>query len=419
MWGRKSVQYSMDAPVSEQPFNGSKRRLRRVLAWLVAVLMLLGGGAVAGIAWYFSNSILIPQPYSLMPEFEVIDADESSVTLPLPPNGKQFSDTARAGTYNLIWEGGYGRLGEVISRSETSLVRPLSDIEGELPRAGDPARLEAFIYLRDPQQDHGLTFEDVRVSSDVGELHAWWLAEDLSGEDDIAVLMLHGRRRSSRLETLRIMPLLRELGYPVLSLAYRNHDSSPLSPDGFFHYGASEWRDALAGLRFLQAQGAERVVIYAYSMGGAVTLETIERWQDDLPTLTAVIIDAALLDPRAVFELGAAAAGLPLPAFFAGVTMHLATLRAGINWADLDQPTTVDSLPAPLLMIHGTADSVVPVNVADALFDRLQGNNQNVRYERVEDAEHGEAWNQDPERYEGWVRDFLSEHAPLSVLAAP
>jgi pimeloyl-ACP methyl ester carboxylesterase len=408
----------MDKPENTQPVS-SKRRLRRIFTGIIVVLVLLSGGAVGGVAWYFSDSILIPQPYSLLPEFEVIAADADTVTLPLPPNNKQFADTARAGTYNLIWEGGYGRLGEVLSRSETSLVRPLSDIEGELPQAGDPARLEAFIYLRDPLQDHGLAFEDVRITSDVGELHGWWLAKDLTGEDDVAVLMLHGRRRSSRLETLRIMPLLRELGYPVLSLAYRNHDSSPPSPDGFFHYGASEWRDALAGLRFLQEQGVERVVVYAYSMGGAVTLETIERWEDDLPILTAVIIDAALLEPRAVFELGATAAGLPLPAFFAGVTMRLATLRAGIDWASLDQPATVDRLPAPLLMIHGTADSVVPVSVADALFERLQRNNQNVRYERVAGAEHGEAWNQDPERYQSWIGDFLSEYAPLPVTASP
>jgi len=404
---------------NKQPTSKNKRRFRRIFTGIVLVLALLGSGAVGGVAWYFSNSILIPQPYSLLPEFEVIAADADTVTLPLPPNNKQFADTARAGTYNLIWQGGHGRLGEIISRSETSLVRPLSDIEGEPPQAGDPARLEIFMHLRDPLQDHGLAFEDVRVTSDVGELHGWWLAEDLTGEDDIAVLMLHGRRRSSRLETLRIMPLLRERGYPVLALAYRNHDSSPPSPDGFFHYGASEWQDALAGLRFLQARGAERVVIYAYSMGGAVTLETIERWQDDLPVLTALIIDAPLLNPRAVFELGAKATGLPLPAFFTDVTMRLATLRAGIPWAELDQPATVNSLPAPLLLIHGTADSVVPVSVSDALFERLQSNNQNVRYERVVGVEHGEAWNQDPEGYESWISDFLSEHAPLPVATSP
>jgi uncharacterized protein len=409
----------MDKPKGKQPVSSRKKRLRRVVTGTIVVLALLGSGAVGGVAWYFSDSILIPQPYGLMPEFEVIASDTTTVTLPLPPSDAQFADTTRKGVYNLLWEGGYGRLDAALRQDDTSLTRSYQPTVGDLPQTGDPARLDAFIYLRDPKQDHGLEFEDVRVTSDIGELHGWWLAEDLTGEDDIAVLMLHGRRRSSRLETLRIMPLLRELGYPVLSLAYRNHDSSPPSPDGFFHYGASEWRDALAGLRFLQEQGAERVVIYAYSMGGAVTLETIERWEDDLPTLTAIIIDAALLDPRAVFELGAAAAGLPLPAFFTDVTMRLASLRAGIDWASLDQPNTVDSLLAPLLMIHGTADSVVPVRVADDFFERLRANNQSVRYERVDGVEHGEAWNQDPEQYESWISDFLSQHAPLSVAASP
>lgn len=408
----------MNKALPKQPtqphLNHRNRRLRLIIVTILGLLLVFAGGAVGAVAWYFSDAILVPQPYSLLPEFEVLAADADTVTLPLAPNGRQFADTAREGTYNLIWEGGYGRLGDVLSRSETSLVRSYNITEGSAPQAGSPARLEAFIYLRDPLQDHGLAFEDVRIASDVGELHGWWLAEDLSGADDIAVLMLHGRRRSSRLETLRIMPLLRELGYPVLALAYRNHDESPASPDGFFHYGASEWRDALAGVRFLQAQGAEQVVIYAYSMGGAVALEAIERWQDDLPELRAVMIDAPLLDPREVFALAAADTGLPLPGFFTAVTMRLASVRAGINWAELDQPATVTSLLAPLLVIHGTADSVVPVSVSDALVNRLQANQQNVRYERVDGAEHGEAWNQDPERYEGWIADFLLTHAPLA-----
>ncbi|MEM6430844.1 MAG: alpha/beta hydrolase, partial [Deinococcota bacterium] len=261
---------------------------------------------------------------------------------------------------------------------------------------------------------HGLAFAEVQLEADIGPLHAWWLTDDadLSGEDDVAVLMLHGRRRSSRLETLRILPTLRDMGYPVLSLAYRNHDQSPMSPDGFFHYGASEWQDALTGLEFLQEQGAERIVIYAYSMGGAVTLETIERLSElgeieRADALTAIILDSLLSDPRTVFETAAVRSNIFAAKPLTRLTMWLSGVRSGVDWQSLDQRTTIDQVELPVLLIHGTADSTVPVSLSDV----LAAANDNITYQRVEGAEHGEAWNQNPERYEAWVRDFLSEHA--------
>jgi pimeloyl-ACP methyl ester carboxylesterase len=381
---------------------------------VVGVLVVAVVGVVVAVAWYFSNAMLVPQPYSLMPEFEVVSATADMVTLPLPPSAAQFADTTRTGTYNLIWDGGYGQLGEVVSQDETSLTRGYTLTEGSPPEAGDPARLEAFVFLRDPLQDHGLAFEEVRLEADIGPLHAWWLADgaDFSGEDDAAVLMLHGRRRSSRLETLRILPTLRDMGYPVLSLAYRNHDQSPMSPDGFFHYGASEWQDALLGLKFLQEQGAERIVIYAYSMGGAVTLETMERLPElgeaELAdALIAIVLDAPLSDPRTVFETAAVRSNLPAAKPLTRLTMWLSGLRSGVDWQSLDQRETIDQVELPMLLIHGTTDLTVPVSLSDA----LAAANDSIIYQRVEGVEHGEAWNQNPERYEAWVREFLGEHA--------
>ncbi len=381
---------------------------------VVGVLVVAVVGVVVAVAWYFSNAMLVPQPYSLMPEFEVVSATADMITLPLPPSAAQFADTTRTGTYNLIWDGGYGQLGEVVSQDETSLTRGYTLTEGSPPEAGDPARLEAFVFLRDPLQDHGLAFEEVRLEADIGPLHAWWLADgaDFSGEDDAAVLMLHGRRRSSRLETLRILPTLRDMGYPVLSLAYRNHDQSPMSPDGFFHYGASEWQDALLGLKFLQEQGAERIVIYAYSMGGAVTLETMERLPqlgeaELADALIAIVLDAPLSDPRTVFETAAVRSNLPAAKPLTRLTMWLSSLRSGVDWQSLDQRETIDQVELPMLLIHGTTDSTVPVSLSDA----LAAANDSIIYQRVEGVEHGEAWNQNPERYEAWVREFLGEHA--------
>ena len=83
-------------------------RLLSILFWFLLGLIV---AASVAIGWYFSDSILRPQPYSLLEEFEIVDVAEGAVILPEPPNDAQFANTRREGVFNLIWENGYGRLG--------------------------------------------------------------------------------------------------------------------------------------------------------------------------------------------------------------------------------------------------------------------------------------------------------------------
>ncbi len=91
--------------------------------------------------------------------------------------------------------------------------------------------------------------------------------------------------------------------------------------------------------------------------------------------------------------------------------MWVATKRIGVDWRTLDQRETIHQVTVPVLLIHGSADSTVPVTLSDALAERAGGP---LVYKRVEGAEHIEAWNRDPEAYEGWVRGFLTRYAPLN-----
>jgi pimeloyl-ACP methyl ester carboxylesterase len=346
-----------------------------------------------------------------MPEFTIKSATAETVTLPLPVSDRQFADTRKQGVVSLLWESGYGRLGEVIEEGSDDLVRRLELVSGELPRAGDEARLENYIYRgSDPLEAHGLAFEDLFMSGEAGRLHAWWL----QGEADTAILMLHGRRRADLSETLRIMPTLVELGYPVLALAYRNHDQSDMNPDGFYHYGASEWQDLVTGLQYLTAQGFEDVIIYSYSLGSAVTLEAVKVLRDD-PSLSgvtvhALIMDSPFIDPRTIFRQGAKNRGLPLANQLADSALWIAARRSGVEWKLLDQRLYAATFSLPLLLIHGAEDQTTPVTLIDEFSDTYAGS---LEYLRVDEADHTEAWNKDPEGYEARVRSFLSEVVQL------
>jgi pimeloyl-ACP methyl ester carboxylesterase len=379
-----------------------------VLKWVLFSLIIILLLAAVGIGWYFSNTILTPRPYSLMPEFTILEVSEDAVTLPLPSPSSQFADTRKQGVYGLLWDTGSGRLGDVIEEGADYVTRPFELLEGQMPEPGAPARLNYDVYRSNPLSAHGLAFEEVTLEGEVGELKAWWLEGG-----DVAVLMLHGRRRSDRSETLRIMPTLVEQGYSVLALAYRNHDESDPSPDGFYHYGATEWQDAVTALQFLREQGIEQVVLYGFSYGGLVALETAEALSTSETVdidLLAVILDSPLVDPRTVVSKGARDMGLPLADTISAWALWVAGQRANIDWSELDQRQSVEQLTVPILLIHGTDDATVPVSLAEELTERARAP---LQFEQVPGAAHAEAWNRGPEAYETWVRDFLQQYAPL------
>jgi uncharacterized protein len=374
----------------------------RVLIGFIVILLVLTA-AVFALLWYFSSQLLVPQPYSLQPEFKILEVSENSVTLPASPNKNQFANTLQEGRYNLLWESGYGELGEILEQTNEQVKRKFSLITGTMPSAGDDARLETFIFRRDPKQDHNIDFEEVRLVSDAGRLQAWWIDQ----ASDTAVLMLHGRRRGTIQETLRALPIIVNKGYTTLVVAYRNHGQSPDSPDGFYHYGDSEWQDAEAGMKFLKEQGIEQVILYGFSMGGAVALETFEHYKD-APEVKAMILDSPLLDPYEVFLLGAKDTGLPLTGLLTKGAMMVGSWRSGIDWSGLDQRKMAQDISAPVLLFAGVADTTIPIALVDEFVSKLP----DVEYHRLEGVEHVEPWNYNPQQYASIVEAFLEKVKP-------
>lgn len=394
---------------------------------IIITILLVLIAALAAIGWVLSSRVLIPQPYGLMPEFEVVEvtplaapSGEPSppglaeplarvsvqgraalLELPVPDSAAQHANTRASGVYALAWLGGHGLLGPVIEDDGVTLKREVRLIDGELPSAGTPARLENFVYRRDPGADLGLPFEELSLDGEVGKLRAWFVP----APQRTAVLLLHGRRRGELAETLRPLSAFNQLGFPTLALAYRNHDLSDPSPDGLFHYGASEWRDALTGARELRSRGYERVILYGMSMGGAVTLEALKRWPTDAPEVVGIVLDSPLIDPYAVIELGAEKAGIPLAGAATSVALMMARLRTGADFAQLRQARTSRTLSAPLLLIAGENDSTVPIAAIDDFAANLLSP---FEYHRLAGVEHVEAWNQGPLRYQQWLAEFTS-----------
>lgn len=84
--------------------------------------------------------------------------------------------------------------------------------------------------------------------------------------------------------------------------------------------------------------------------------------------------------------------------------MAAASWQARIDWASLNHIGAKDRLTAPVLLIHGDADPVVPVELSDTY---AAAEPELVTYLRVQGAGHVSAWNTDTAAYEEALANFL------------
>ena len=367
------------------------------MAALVVVLLALAGLAAGG--WYYSERLrsgaLEPDREKDEFDLQVVAMEDGSVTLRSARGPGTSGDWKSDGTFGLEWEQGYGQVGAVLEMDNEQVARSFVPLRGTL-KVGDLVRLDSFAFPGDPRQAHGMPFREVTFASELGELSAWFV----EGEGDVWVILVHGRGADRR-EALRILPALVERGFPALVITYRNDVGAPRSPDGFYHFGHTEWKDLEAAANFAVRQGAERLVLVGYSMGGAIVTNFL--YQSPLADrVEAVVLDAPMLDFNAVLNREAQEMGVPGILTEAGKAT--ARFRFGFDPGELNYLKRADELDAPILLFHGDADPTVPVGTSDAL---AEARPDIVTYVRVPGAGHVRSWNAGPAAYEEAVRKFL------------
>lgn len=362
----------------------------RGLIILLVCLALLATGALAGFGVYYANQLLNvshkPDPYAL----RVLAVKGDTVTL------TRTADTARPGTYGLAWRGGSTVLGAITATTSDGVVRR---IQGRPPAVGTATRLLTGVWLGDPLSARGLTYTDVSYRSPRGSMPAWYVP----GSKRTWVVAVHGRG-GTRQEPLRILPTLHRLGLPVLDITYRNDIGAPAETDGLYHLGDREWRDVESAVNYAVSRGAQRVVLYGWSMGGALIEAFLQR-SPAAARVPAVVLDAPVLDWRATLALQGKQRGLPL--FLTATAEQVVAWRIGIRWGEFDLDNHPAQVTRPTLLFHGDADGSVPIQPAR----RLAAAQPKVTFVPVPSAAHTQSWNVNPAGYELRVTNFLRPYA--------
>jgi pimeloyl-ACP methyl ester carboxylesterase len=188
---------------------------------------------------------------------------------------------------------------------------------------------------------------------------------------------------------------------PTLVITYRNDDGAPMSPDGFYRYGATEWEDLEGAVEYALDNGAQKVVLVGYSMGGAIIMGFLER--SPLATKVAgVVLDAPMLSFGATVDFSGREEGHPRLAVVVGKAVS--RYRFDVDWGAVDYLRRADKLAVPVLLIHGDADKRVPIETSREL---AKARPELVIYVEIAGAPHVAAWNVDPAAYQRAMREFL------------
>jgi uncharacterized protein len=193
-------------------------------------------------------------------------------------------------------------------------------------------------------QDMWIEF-DSRITGERAKLHALWLPQ--ARADAPTLLYLHGARWDVRGSAPR-MRRLHELGFAVLGVDYRGFGRSE---GGELPSEQMAYEDARAAWDWLGREGAPqaRRFVFGHSLGGAIAADLAAQ----VPDVSGLIVEGSftsLRDLLATFKWG----WLPVG--------PLLTQR-------FEAAERMPRVRAPVLVVHGSEDRLVPPEIGRALYD--------------------------------------------------
>ncbi|MDN4599289.1 alpha/beta hydrolase family protein [Leifsonia sp. NPDC014704] len=371
-----------------------------ILIAVVAIIILVAVATV-GLAVLLARRVVMPRAAKLT-TIRGVDLDAGTITL------EADRKTSHAGKFGLWTDGdGHALVGDVVRQDEAdgSVTRQLLEIDGEGLSQAAQGRWTGHV-LRSPAV-LGRNDREVLIPVDGGTAPAW-LIEPEGTPSTTWAIHIHGVR-TTRITALRTVPAADQLGMTSLVVSFRSDTEGPDVANGASMLGTTEWPDVDAAITYALEQGAERVILFAWSMGASIALLLTERSQHRA-AITGLVLVAPSTDWRAVIRHGARKAHLPR--FLASAAAAALGGRLSSRIVGLPSPIDLDALDwtrstrlqKPTLVIHSDGDTEIPVSLSRAF---AAANPRQVTLVEINGAEHAWEYNLNPELFNstitGWV----------------
>ena len=377
--------------------------MRRIIA--AGAALLTAGGLSLG--WTIARRLTAPvgpRNFDLTIRDVEVDGDRRLLVL------DRTRETSARGVYNLWFEtGDWVRVSdEVLDRGSDQIARVVTDAANDFLPSADDRFSWSGIYFANPA-DAGLSAREIPINTPAGAASAWLI----EGEEDRATwaIHIHGLG-SSRAGTLRGVQVAAERGYTSLVISYRNDGEGPQFGTGRSMLGFTEAEDALAAVDYAIQNGAQRIVLFGWSMGAAIALRVASRARER-GVIAGLVLDSPVLGWIEVIKANCARSGLPAvagnlatPWLTLGPLARMTGLPGAIQLREFDWVQRAELLTMPMLILHGARDDSAPITGSEALRDR--------RPDLVEleafDSGHTLAWNSDPTRWCSAINSWLVKY---------
>jgi fermentation-respiration switch protein FrsA (DUF1100 family) len=231
----------------------------------------------------------------------------------------------------------------------------------------------------------GMDFEDVYfTASDGVELNAWLVT---AGEGAPMVLWFHGNAGNiaDRLDNAR---LLVERGLSLFMVDYRGYGRSEGRPS---EKGINEDGQAAYDYLLSRSFSAENLVVFGRSLGSTVAVHVASRNR-----CAGVILESAFTNMADMAR------------------QHFPVLPGmGVFKRKFPCIDHISSIDAPILLIHGNEDEIVPYKLGRRLFEAASTGKE---FYTIEGAHHNDTYfvggNEYFDRFEKFVRDRTGKFPP-------
>jgi dipeptidyl aminopeptidase/acylaminoacyl peptidase len=242
-------------------------------------------------------------------------------------------------------------------------------------------------------RDLKMSYEDVAFTTADGlKLRGWYIPS--TRETGKTLILLHGYPADKG----NILPALAFL-HEDFNLFLFDFRYLGASEGSYSTAGAKEVEDLVAAVQFLKARGVKEVGVWGFSMGGAVALMAVTK----APEIKAVVSESSYASlAQMAFQLFR----IPLLNYpMAYLVGFWAKLFLGIDLQDVSPAQGVRDTTIPILLMHSSADAVIPFSHARLLQDAL-AKNPNAEFWFHEEFAHGQLATD----YRTRVRDFFRKN---------
>ncbi len=269
-----------------------------------------------------------------------------------------------------------------------------------------PGPMDSFVMT---PFETGAEYEDVVFSPQSGEytLRGWWFPRP---ESNRVIVGCHGYR-GSKSELIGICSALWRSGFNVLAFDYQGHGDALGTP---VTLGYREVRDFFAALDYVRQRVPDaQVGVIGFSMGASIAIIGSAR----RPDVRAVIADSPFSTHQEVLAHNIGKT-VHVPGWPIAVVADFFTSRiAGYRGRDVEPVREVAAVsPRPLLIVHGTADEVIPVQQARQVFAAAR---EPKELWIAQGAPHCGAYFLDRPAYCNRVIEFFDKHLESSDATVP